>query len=66
MALRVDSRRDFGAVQHGAARSYSVLYSLFDHVVGDGEQFLRHVEAQRFGSLEIQHGSKFYAVIERR
>src|SRR5580704_7281547 len=32
---------------------------LLDHLVGDGEQRRRHVEAQRLGSLEIDNQLEF-------
>jgi hypothetical protein len=42
-----DPKRRFATVNYRTAKGS------LDHFVGDGEQCRRHVEAQRFGSLEV-------------
>jgi hypothetical protein len=38
---------------------------LFDHLVGAGEQTCRHVEAERFSGLEIEHEIVFGRCLHR-
>jgi hypothetical protein len=40
--------------------------ALFDHLVGDGEQLRRNVEAERSGSLKIDHKFKFGRLNHRK
>ena len=44
-ALEDDPKRRF------VSANYRIAKGLFDHLVGDGEQSGRYVEAQRLGSL---------------
>src|SRR5262245_64215813 len=38
---------------------------LFDHLVGAGEQRLRHVEAERLGCLEVDHQLELGWLLDR-
>ena len=42
------------------------LLFLFDHLVGDGEQRRRHVEAECLGGLKIEHELKFGGLNHRK
>jgi hypothetical protein len=45
---------------------FATWWTVIRHLVGDGEQRLRHFEAERFGGLEIDHQFVFDADISTR
>jgi hypothetical protein len=50
----------------GATQSLELAdLSLFDHLVGAGEQRGRFVEAERLGCLEVDHEVKFRGLLDR-
>src|SRR5215813_6659988 len=41
-------------------------FTSFDHLVGDGEQLVRHVNAERSSGLEINHQLKLDRLLDRQ
>ena len=50
---------------HRLDRTSFVLAHLFDHLVGERKQRGRHVEAERFRSLEVNHEFELVYLLDR-
>ncbi len=50
----------------GDFRNAAKCFGLFDHLVGDAEQLVRHIQSERSGGLEIDHQLELRGLLHRQ
>jgi hypothetical protein len=57
---------DFAFVPEAAVSNRSKRVALFDHLVGERQQFVGHFKAERLRGSEIDHEVKFGGLLDRQ
>jgi hypothetical protein len=59
-ATEVLRRRELTRCATSGSEHSQQTNSLFDHLVGEGDQLIRHMEAKHFGDLAVDHELEVY------